>query len=101
MKIFYLLLLSFFKGIQNFEKRKLNWKDADISLMYCILRLSDVEKPKHGWGNIPKDSDKGLADDLERVRHYRNIICHSDASGIKTDDFNKSVLDLVGVICGD
>lgn len=101
MKIFYPIILSFFKGLKQFDKNHLKWTDADISLMYSILRYSGAEKPKSGWGNLPRDNDKSVADDLERIRHYRNIICHSDASGIETVDFNKSVLDLVEVICGD
>lgn len=67
--------------------------------MYLILKRNVVPKPKNGWGKLPGDNNIGLADDIERIHHYRNLVCHSDASGIETVDFNKSVLDLVGVIC--
>lgn len=90
---------SFFKApsqIQEYERTTL--KNADISFMYSILRNSVVPKPKNGWGNYPQDNNIELADDIERIRHYRNIICHTDASRMETTKFNESVLDLVGVM---
>lgn len=90
---------SFFKAPRQVQKDdQTTLKDADISFMYSILRNSVVPKPKNGWGNYPQDNNIELADDIERIRHYRNIICHTDASRMETTEFNKSVLDLVGVM---
>lgn len=83
------------------RKKGTSLNDADISLMYVILRNSVVQKPKNGWGKRPEESDIGLADDIERIHQCRNLICHTDASEIETTLFNKTVLDLSGVICDD
>lgn len=69
--------------------------------MYAILRNSIVKKTKNGWGKPPRENDIGLADDIERIHQCRNLICHTDASEIETTLFNKTVLDLSGVICDD
>lgn len=67
--------------------------------MYAILKEEKTFTiPKNGWGKRPKESDIDVADDIERIHYYRNLICHSDASNMKTSTFNESVLDLLGVM---
>lgn len=67
--------------------------------MYSIIRyLWRGAKPENGWGKDPMENHIKTADDIERIRLYRNNICHSDASGIDTDAFNFSCLDLFRVI---
>lgn len=73
-------------------------KDVDIHLMYAILRHSK-EKPRSGWGQPVDKNDIGTSDDIERIHLCRNLICHTDASDGKIDNFNEVVLDLIGVIC--
>lgn len=66
--------------------------------MYAIIKEEKTFTiPKNGWGKRPKESDIDVADDIERIHYYRNRICHSDASNMKTSTFNESVLDLLGV----
>lgn len=68
--------------------------------MYKIIRSSgDMEKPTNGWGNAPSEKDIKTADDIERIRLYRNYISHENATDMDTATFNKSVLDLIWVIC--
>lgn len=50
------------------------------------------------WNKLPGKNDINEADDIKRIRHYRNDVCHSDASEIETADFNTWMLDLLGVI---
>lgn len=60
-----------------------------------------VHDPKYQWGrDLPEENETKTADDIERIRHYRNLVCHSDASEIVKPnfDFNEAVLDLLGVI---
>lgn len=67
--------------------------------MYAILKEEKTFTiPKNGWGKRPKESDIDVVDDIERIHYYRNLICHSDASNMKTSTFNESVLDLLGVM---
>lgn len=67
--------------------------------MYAILKeTKKFGNPKNGWESRPKESDIDVADDIKRIHYYRNLICHSDASNMKTNTFNESVLDLLGAI---
>lgn len=89
-------LYFFYSGLKTKETKSL--EDVDISLMYAILREEKTFTiPKNGWGKRPKESDIDEADDIERIRYYRNLICHLDASNMETSTFNESVLDLLGV----
>lgn len=66
--------------------------------MYTIIRnVCEVEPPKNGWGKQPNDNDTKISDDIERIRHKRNLICHETALNMETSDFNKSALDLIRV----
>lgn len=69
--------------------------------MYPILRYSVVPKPKNGWGKPPGENDIDAADDIERLHQCRNLICHTDASGMDITLFNAAVVDLHGVIFND
>lgn len=55
------------------RKKGTSLNDADISLMYVILRNSVVQKPKNGWGKHPEENDIGIADDIERIHQCRNL----------------------------
>lgn len=70
----------------------------DISLMYLLIKSLWKDAPINGWGKSPTENDTQPADDIERIRRYRNIICHSDASGMDINTFNFSCLDLFRVI---
>lgn len=50
------------------------------------------------WDKPTTQNETKEADDIERIRFYRNKVCHSDASEIETPLFNKWMLDLLGVI---
>lgn len=68
--------------------------------MYAIIRNTNcIDDPKNGWGKCPDKNDIELADDIERVRHSRNVLSHLHSLEMDTKDFNRSVLDLIGVIC--
>lgn len=69
--------------------------------MYTVIKVMKKkknEKPENGWGNLPKENHIETLDDIERIHCYRNLIAHSDASGIDTNTFNLSSLDLFRVI---
>lgn len=67
-------------------------------MMYTIIRNAcQVKPPTRDWGKQPNDDDISTSDDIERIRHKRNLICHENALNMETSDFNKSALDLIGV----
>lgn len=71
-------------------------EDLDISKMYTMYRNLNLNCRK--WGNLPEKNKIEEAHDIERIRHYRNCVCHSDASEMETAQFNSWMLDLLGVI---
>lgn len=74
-------------------------KDLDVSFMYSLIRnLKYFEDPKNGWGQKPTTTDISRADDMERIRHYRNEVFHENPSAMKTPKFNEEVLELFWVI---
>lgn len=77
---------------------KITLKDADISLMYQLLKNKIKENPRLGWGNPPGRDNNKTADDIERIHRSRNYICHKDASEIETTEFNDLVIDLISAI---
>lgn len=73
-------------------------RELDISQMYSIFRNGiNIVPPRKGWGNFPDANDTNMADDIERLRKYRNKISHENSSKMTTVDFNESVLDLIRV----
>lgn len=75
-------------------------KELDISLMCAIIRNSDyITEPKQGWGKKPKKNDITMADDVERIRRYRNNLSHDTSMEMKTDIFNNRALELISVNC--
>lgn len=73
--------------------------DLDITIIYSMFRNSiDIQKPSKGWGRTPDENDRSIGDDIERVRIYRNKICHENSFEMTTAEFNKSALDLIGAI---
>lgn len=50
------------------------------------------------WNTPLEKNIINQAEDIKRIRHYRNTVCHLDASDIETAEFNTWMLDLLGVI---
>ena len=72
--------------------------DLDISTMYSMFRNTlSHPAPANGWGKESGANDISIADDMERIRLYRNKICHANSSEMTTEDFDESALDLIEV----
>ncbi|XP_061190126.1 uncharacterized protein LOC133197990 [Saccostrea echinata] len=86
-----------------YKKRKsfLPYDDLDISLLYLIIRnlcdeslhtLSNGQKgmtsPKEGWGKEPTEKDRSLAANIERIRLFRNDICHRENASMANPEFS-------------
>lgn len=98
LKYVFSSFVFFFLKIGLHNKTITKSEHIDISSMYSIIRnLWRGKKPQNGWGKDPMNNHIETADDIERIRHYRNMICHSDASGIDINLFNFSCLDLFRV----
>lgn len=74
-------------------------KDLDITLMYAIIRNTYCcATPNNGWGRPPNGNNIIFSDDIERIRHYFQIVHWSNVLEMDTTVFNTYALDLIQVI---
>lgn len=67
--------------------------------MVCLLRnLSGVTPPALGFDCLPSSTDIGVADDLARIKYFRNKIAHSDDGSLTNADF-LTAWDNVSQVC--
>lgn len=66
-----------------------DYNNFNFMLLYKLIRhLCTSLKPKQGWGKKPNDDDITLADDIERMRLFRNEhIAHCDHAEISDMQF--------------
>lgn len=65
-----------------------DYKKFDFGLLYKLIRFTCTSlKPKQGWGRKPNDDDVTLADDIERIRMFRNEVAHVDSAEISDMQF--------------
>lgn len=75
-----------------------SFEDLDVSVMCAMFQYLYEKSPTKGWENDPGDDDKEIADDVKRIRMCRNKISHVASTQMTTEDFNDSVINLIGVI---
>ena len=70
--------------------------DFHFILLYKLIRnlLTAIPAPTCGWGNQPLPGHINEADDLERIRHLRNILAHNVNAEICDTDFSTYWTDL-------
>ena len=58
----------------------------DITLLTVLLRnICGLSAPSKGWDSFPPSTDKSTADDIARVKYYRNTV-YGHASQASVDD---------------
>ncbi|XP_071125124.1 uncharacterized protein [Mytilus edulis] len=68
----------------------------DLTLLICLLRnISKIGKPSRGFDVLPAITDVSPADDLARIKYYRNMIAHSDDSKMSNQTFHDAWIDVV------
>lgn len=66
--------------------------DLDISLIYTILRNLNTLRPhKTSWGNMPKDDDRDMSANIERIRFFKNkYVSHHPTYSLNAETFDKT-----------
>lgn len=68
------------------------FRSLDISLMYKLIRgFALITPPSQGWGRDPDPSDIVIADDVERIRLFRNKLAHGCETSIKRKLFDEYI----------
>ncbi|XP_062569979.1 uncharacterized protein LOC134232014 isoform X2 [Saccostrea cucullata] len=62
----------------------------DVTIMYKLLRNYglNVQEPLVGWGNKPEVGKKSETDDVERIRHYRNMVVHQTDKTMEQEELD-------------
>lgn len=84
--------LKKFSPEEQASLQTLQWSNSydslDIYLMYKLLRQFQlILPPTKGWGSFPDKNDIEVADDVERIRSYRNKIAHRCSTDMRKDEF--------------
>lgn len=68
----------------------------DFPLLYKLIRntITPVSTPTRGWGHNPLPNDIREEDDIERIRHKRNLLVHNTDFQLNDSDFNNLWTDL-------
>ncbi|XP_063398430.1 uncharacterized protein LOC134683205 isoform X2 [Mytilus trossulus] len=70
-------------------RRSGSYDSLDIGLIYKLFRLfSLIPPPTKGWGMYPDKTDIKVADDVERIRQYKNKIAHRCNPDFDKDEFD-------------
>ena len=61
----------------------------DITLLMVLLRnICGFSPPTKGWDSLPRSKDTSTADDIARVKYYRNTVCHASQTSVDDASFN-------------
>ena len=62
----------------------------DITLLTVLLRnICGFSPPAAGWDNLPPSTDTSIADDIARVKYYRNTVYgHANQASVDDASFN-------------
>ncbi|XP_071138239.1 E3 ubiquitin-protein ligase DZIP3-like [Mytilus edulis] len=68
----------------------------DFTLLYKLIRhtITPGSTPTRGWGQNPLPNDIREEDDIERIRHNRNLLAHNIEFKLNDSDFNNLWTDL-------
>ena len=62
----------------------------DITLLTVLLRnICGLSAPVAGWDSLPSPADRSIADDIARVKYYRNTVYgHASKASVDDTSFN-------------
>ena len=66
--------------------------------MCALFQYLHKKSPTQGLEKDPGVNDIEIADDVKRIRMYRNKMSHVASTQMTTIDFNDAVMDLIWVI---
>lgn len=62
-----------------------NLDDFTIEICYKILRFENlIREPKCKWGNIPHETEVGIADDIQRILNFSNEVISKTSQELTT-----------------
>ncbi|XP_061171672.1 ankyrin repeat domain-containing protein 17-like [Saccostrea echinata] len=76
-----------------------NSRQFDVTLLILLLRyMTNVPAPATGFDKLPPQTDDSVGADLARIKHYRNIVAHSNNAKLSETDLNDYWADIESAI---
>lgn len=76
-----------------------NYSEFDIPLLYFLFRnISSIPPHANKWGNNPKQSDRSVSANIERIRLIRNNYVHVNHPSISKKDFEQEWKNIVQIV---
>lgn len=76
-----------------------NYSEFDIPLLYFLFRnISSIPPHASKWGNNPKQSDRSVSANIERIRLIRNNYVHVNHPSISKKDFEQEWKNIVQIV---
>ncbi|XP_063404390.1 uncharacterized protein LOC134687862 [Mytilus trossulus] len=108
---------TLFNMIQNDKKMKDNlnskkqkivqdmfhkgYADIDVTFAYNMYKLLKyfnlIRTPLQNWGREPRSCDLLVSDDVERIHHWRNSVCHRASKEVSETELQKYFTDCIEV----
>lgn len=74
------------------------YSDVDVSFAYKLLRvLNLIEEPSQNWGQEAASCDVSVSDDVERIHHFRNSVCHRALAEVTEAGLQKHFADFIAI----
>lgn len=76
-----------------------NYSDFDTSLLYVLLRnITQIQPHINKWGKTPRQSDRSVSANIERIRLIRNDLGHISKISISDHTFNTKSQDISDIV---
>ncbi|XP_062566082.1 uncharacterized protein LOC134228439 [Saccostrea cucullata] len=76
-----------------------NSRQFDVTLLILLLRyMTNVPAPVTGFEKLPVQTDDSVGADLARIKHYRNLVAHSNNAKLSEADFDNYWVDIESAI---
>lgn len=76
-----------------------NYSNFDISLLYVLLRnITQIPPHINKWGNTPRQCDRSVSANIERIRLTRNDLGHISKIAISDHTFNTKWQEISDIV---
>ena len=72
--------------------------DVDVTFAYKLLKYFNlIPTPTQNWGREPRSCDLSVSDDVERIHHWRNSVCHRASKEVSETELQKYFTDFIEI----
>lgn len=84
------------KIVQDMNQK--GFADVDVTFAYKLLKYFNlIPTPTQNWGREPRPCDLSVSDDVERIHHWRNSVCHRASKEVSETELQKYFTDCIEI----